>query len=378
VTVTTTASPISPCDDGYRIGSDPTTCVLGEGFRAHVLAGHSRRVTSVAFSPNDEFVMTASADGTVRIWRAETGEEVQRLEGHTGAVLSAAFSGSGAYIATGGEDGTARLWRFALASSPSPDEQSSESNSDESPRKLLQATQMDGHASSTTRSSVLVRSFHGHAKPVTSVAFNSGDDYLVTGSNDNTVRVWRVDDSVPNSPADSPPQDPATTDTPPPSLSSASKIVPKINLLEPQSTPGWDLSPSWREVLMGVLMGVLIGVVGQRLMSSRSTPPSVPPMPSVPPPSVPSWSAPPTQPDDEPVDLPSLGGDFEDFRRLEVEDAGVGAQMAVETVEAKGSVLLCASNPCAPAPKPEKKEEAPAADAVPAAEAAPVVETLSL
>jgi hypothetical protein len=63
-----------------------------------------------------------------------------------------------------------------------------------------------------------------------------------------------------------------------------------------------------------------------------------------------------SQPDDEPLSPPQIGADLEDFRCTELEDAGVGAQMTLETIQAQApaetgftqGVLSCASNPCAP------------------------------
>ena len=68
------------------------------------------------------------------------------------------------------------------------------------------------------------------------------------------------------------------------------------------------------------------------------------------------FDSPPSQPDDEPLSPPQIGADLEDFRCTELEDAGVGAQMTLETIQTQApaeagftqGVLSCASNPCAP------------------------------
>jgi RNA polymerase sigma factor (sigma-70 family) len=44
------------------------------------LAGHTNRVTSVAYSPDGRWIATASWDSTARVWDAKTGKEVLRVD----------------------------------------------------------------------------------------------------------------------------------------------------------------------------------------------------------------------------------------------------------------------------------------------------------
>src|SRR5262249_30170985 len=53
-------------------------------------------------------VVTASWDGTARIWDAESGREIAVLKGHM--LSSAAFSGDGKRVVTASWDGTTRIW----------------------------------------------------------------------------------------------------------------------------------------------------------------------------------------------------------------------------------------------------------------------------
>jgi len=55
-------------------------------------------------------VLTGSRDGTARLWNIETGEQIRIFSGHEGWVNSVAFSPDEQYILTSGTDGTARLW----------------------------------------------------------------------------------------------------------------------------------------------------------------------------------------------------------------------------------------------------------------------------
>ena len=75
-----------------------------------LLQGHKKRVTSVAFSPDGQYLVSGSEDGTVRRWNCQGKPIDQPLRGHQGAVTSIAISPDGRYIASGSEDMTIRLW----------------------------------------------------------------------------------------------------------------------------------------------------------------------------------------------------------------------------------------------------------------------------
>ncbi|KIK35362.1 hypothetical protein CY34DRAFT_587433, partial [Suillus luteus UH-Slu-Lm8-n1] len=76
-----------------------------------VLMGHTSAVLSVSFSPDGTRIVTGSADNTVRLWDAVTGQPVSEpLRGHTSSVTSVSFSPDGTRIATGSLDNIVRLW----------------------------------------------------------------------------------------------------------------------------------------------------------------------------------------------------------------------------------------------------------------------------
>ena len=54
--------------------------------------------------------MTASDDGTAKIWDVASGEELQTLTGHGDWVNSAVFSPDGSQVVTASTDGTAKIW----------------------------------------------------------------------------------------------------------------------------------------------------------------------------------------------------------------------------------------------------------------------------
>jgi WD40 repeat protein len=61
------------------------------------------------FSPDGARILTASEDGTARLWDRD-GKPLAILEGHTDVVKSAVFAPDGGRILTASFDHTARLW----------------------------------------------------------------------------------------------------------------------------------------------------------------------------------------------------------------------------------------------------------------------------
>jgi WD40 repeat protein len=67
-------------------------------------------VTSVAFSPDGQFVLMGDRDKTAVLWDVATGTELRRFVGHKMTVNSVAFSPDGQVVLTASDDKTARLW----------------------------------------------------------------------------------------------------------------------------------------------------------------------------------------------------------------------------------------------------------------------------
>ncbi len=63
------------------------------------LKGHVGWVHSAAFSRDGTRIVTASDDGTARVWEKESGNFVE-LKGHDDAVSFAAFSPDGSHVVT--------------------------------------------------------------------------------------------------------------------------------------------------------------------------------------------------------------------------------------------------------------------------------------
>ena len=70
-------------------------------------------LTSAQFSPDGQWVVTASRDNTARLWDATNGKPIGQPMKHEGMVNSARFSPNGQRTVTASADKTARLWDSA-------------------------------------------------------------------------------------------------------------------------------------------------------------------------------------------------------------------------------------------------------------------------
>src|SRR5207244_2065722 len=80
----------------------------GDGRSIRELGRHGGAVTSVAFSGSGDRLVSASSDGTARVWRVATGGLVSTLS-HDGPVSRASFSPDGGLVATVSRDQQQRL-----------------------------------------------------------------------------------------------------------------------------------------------------------------------------------------------------------------------------------------------------------------------------
>ncbi|UXE62808.1 MAG: hypothetical protein KA717_08925 [Woronichinia naegeliana WA131] len=87
---------------GYQIRSLEFRCVCH--------GGHSKEITGIAITPDNQTVVTASWDETVRRWDRNTGTCFQILRGHSGRIWSMAMTTDGQKIVTGSQDKLIKIW----------------------------------------------------------------------------------------------------------------------------------------------------------------------------------------------------------------------------------------------------------------------------
>ena len=81
---------------------------------------HADQIRAAQFSRDGRFMLTASADGTGRVWDAATGEPITPPLSHGNNVNAIDLSADGKTVLTAGDDGMARLWDTATGKESIP------------------------------------------------------------------------------------------------------------------------------------------------------------------------------------------------------------------------------------------------------------------
>jgi hypothetical protein len=185
--------------DGKRLASasqDGTVRVwdADTGAEALALRGGGYAVSSVCFSPDGRRLATASFHQSVKVWDAATGAEAVALKGHAGGARSVCFSPDGRRLAGACNDGAVRVWDAATGAEAlalkglSGDIYSVRFSPDG--RRLAGACEDRTVRVWDLATGAELLALRGHSGPVLCVHFSPDGRRLASASSDETVRVW--------------------------------------------------------------------------------------------------------------------------------------------------------------------------------------------
>lgn len=116
---------------------------------------HQNAVLSIAFSPDSHTLASASADHTLKLWNAEAGNCLYTFHGHDSEVCTVAFSPDGQLLASGSKDTTLKIWG------------------------------VDDYA--------CLQTLAGHQQAIFTMAFSPDSSMIASGSSDKTIKLWEVE-----------------------------------------------------------------------------------------------------------------------------------------------------------------------------------------
>uniref|UniRef100_A0A0E0Q5F1 TFIID subunit TAF5 NTD2 domain-containing protein n=1 Tax=Oryza rufipogon TaxID=4529 RepID=A0A0E0Q5F1_ORYRU len=146
----------NPCSQGENGPSQIERVSTSDEARKSctLFQGHSGPVYSAMFSPIGDFLLSSSADSTIRLWNTKLNANLVCYKGHNYPVWDVQFSPVGHYFASASHDRTARIWSMDKIQ----------------PLRIMA----------------------GHLSDVDCVQWHVNCNYIATGSSDKTVRLWDV------------------------------------------------------------------------------------------------------------------------------------------------------------------------------------------
>ncbi|MCX7990630.1 MAG: WD40 repeat domain-containing protein [Proteobacteria bacterium] len=167
---------------------------IRKGKKIATLAGHNHPITSLVFTPDNNYLLSGSIENLIKVWDIKTGDLIKLIPGNSTGITSMTFSLDGEYLLTSGYDGIVTLWdwkdykiiqqfyisdnNFILASFSKDNRYIATGGSE----GLISVWDV--------KKNTFVLSEKIHKKEILSIAFSPKDNLIVTGGKDNLLYLF--------------------------------------------------------------------------------------------------------------------------------------------------------------------------------------------
>ncbi len=169
-----------------------------------VVSGLVDEVNALAFSTDGQTLVTVGADSTVKIWHTGALDLIDILHKHRGDVRCVAFTPDGKMLATGGHDRKILFWNLRdrqventlclddTAAHSMVLSQDGRTLITGSYRKIKVWETSSKQNEKNSQDPQPIYTLMGHSHIVSSLAISADAKFLVSGSQDQTIRVWNL------------------------------------------------------------------------------------------------------------------------------------------------------------------------------------------
>jgi WD40 repeat protein len=159
------------------------------------LYAHTETLTTVDITPDGEKIVSGSVDKTIKVWDLVTGQQLLTLTGHLSFISSLAITPDGEKIVSGSADKTIKVWDLVTGQ---------QLLTFSSIYPIALAITHDGTKVVSGGSSgiqvwdlaiakeLFIPSFCTHATSVNEIVITPDGNHLISGSQDDTIKIWNI------------------------------------------------------------------------------------------------------------------------------------------------------------------------------------------
>lgn len=177
---------------------------VSDGALQQTYKGHNDACYSLAISPDGKTLATGGYDQKLRLWNADTGEQLALISGHNGAINGIAFRPDGRVLASASADRTVKLWalpkgeRLDTLSQPTKEQTAVVFGSD---GKQLFAAGSDNRIRAWSISNdakegtnPILTSRYAHEGDILNLVISADGTMLASSASDMSVKIWKTAD----------------------------------------------------------------------------------------------------------------------------------------------------------------------------------------